>query len=178
MEEKYWIIVEGQPQGPFTGQELKKRRDFAAGLPVWNQNYTDWTTAGEVEELALLLAEVEAEEAAAIAEEDPQPVGGYVEQNVEGANRSFTGWVNPAKKDSRDENKPLSYVGWNILMTICCCLPIGIIGIIYGSMVNPKWMMGDEKGAQKASNAAAWCLILSIVLGLIAIPFQMLYTLI
>ncbi len=70
---------------------------------------------------------------------------------------------------------PTSYLAWNIVMTLCCCLPLGVAGIFFSSMVAQKWQRGDYEGARKASNRAAWCLILSFVLGLVAWPFQLLF---
>ena len=47
-----------------------------------------------------------------------------------------------------------------ILVTIFCCLPAGIVSIIYAAQVNTKLAAGDILGAQAASkNAKTWCII-------------------
>ena len=52
---------------------------------------------------------------------------------------------------------PPNYLVWSILTTILCCLPFGIISIIYAAQVNSKWMAGDYAGAQNSSrNAKIW----------------------
>jgi hypothetical protein len=43
---------------------------------------------------------------------------------------------------------------WAILATILCCLPLGVVSIVFSSQVNSKWAMGDAQGALKASNNA------------------------
>jgi hypothetical protein len=44
-----------------------------------------------------------------------------------------------------------------ILVTLCCCMPFGIVAIIYASQVNPKLQAGDIQGALSASkNAKTW----------------------
>lgn len=176
--EKYWIIVDGKPQGPFTAEQLKLRRDFTAELPVWTTGMADWSTVGQVAELAALLDEAEAEPALRQEPEiqpqsEPQPTVNPVQN---GLGRAFAAsrWVSPTEKIN-GEKMPPSYLGWNIAMTLCCCLPMGIAGIFFSSMVSQKWQRGDIEGAKKASERAAWCLILSIVLGLVGWPFQMLY---
>jgi hypothetical protein len=59
-----------------------------------------------------------------------------------------------------------NYLVFAILTTIFCCLPAGIVGIVYAAQVNGKLQAGDYAGAQTASNnAKMWCLI-SLGLGL------------
>ena len=49
---------------------------------------------------------------------------------------------------------PNNYLVWAILTTILCCLPLGVVSIVFSSQVNSKWAMGDAQGALKASNNA------------------------
>jgi hypothetical protein len=61
-----------------------------------------------------------------------------------------------------------TYLLQSILVTIFCCLPLGIVSIIYSTQVNSKLAAGDVAGAQAASgNAKRWALI-ALVAGLIA----------
>jgi hypothetical protein len=47
-----------------------------------------------------------------------------------------------------------------ILVTLCCCLPFGIVSIVYATQVNTKRDMGDIAGALVASNnAKKWAMI-------------------
>lgn len=175
---KYWIIENGRPIGPFTSSELKVRRDFTAALPVWSAELPDWTTVGQLPELAVLLEDepqpqvnetvtVEVEEPAA-----PQPEPAASQQQP-------TPWIITAPPEEIEGvARPKSYMGWNIAMLICCCMPAGVIGLIFGSQVNRHWMRGNVWAALKASEYAEWCVILSFVLGLVAWPFQMLFSLI
>lgn len=185
---KYWIIENGKPIGPFTSAELKVRRDFTATLPVWYSGLPDWTTVGELAELACLLPipeETAGTESATT--EETQNQGQQQEEAQQQPQYDFgfnSQWIRPQHQpvNSRSNvmsvngNQPPTYIGWNILMTICCCLPLGLIGIVYGNMVTRRWMAGDTEGAKKASEIAAWCLILSIVMSLVTWPFQMIYS--
>jgi hypothetical protein len=60
-----------------------------------------------------------------------------------------------------------NYLVFAILTTIFCCLPAGIVAIVYAAQVNGKLQMGDLAGAQQASkNAKMWSLIsLGVALG-------------
>jgi hypothetical protein len=51
-----------------------------------------------------------------------------------------------------------NYLVQAILVTLCCCLPFGIVAIIYAAQVNGKIDSGDIPGAIAASNnAKLWC---------------------
>ena len=53
-----------------------------------------------------------------------------------------------------------------ILVTIFCCLPTGIVAIVYASQVNTKIAQGDIRGAQAASQNAKTWIIVSLCIGL------------
>lgn len=61
----------------------------------------------------------------------------------------------------------------SILLMLFCCLPGGIIALVYGSTVNSKLAQGDRAGAIAASNSAKlWCMIsLGVGVALAAIWF-------
>ncbi|WP_433461649.1 CD225/dispanin family protein [Spirillospora sp. CA-128828] len=62
---------------------------------------------------------------------------------------------------------PPNHLPWAIATTILCCLPAGIVSIVYASQVNSKWMAGDHAGSINASNNAKTWAIVSAVLGVI-----------
>jgi uncharacterized membrane protein YvbJ len=62
-----------------------------------------------------------------------------------------------------------NYLVFAILATVLCCLPTGIVAIIYAAQVNGKVQIGDLAGAKAASdNAKMWCWV-SFGLGLASI---------
>jgi hypothetical protein len=60
---------------------------------------------------------------------------------------------------------PPNYLVWAILTTIFCCLPLGIVSIVYSTQVNSKWATGDVIGAQEASAKARTFAIWTAVAG-------------
>jgi len=53
-----------------------------------------------------------------------------------------------------------NHLVWAILCTLFCCLPGGIVAIIYASKVDGLVAAGDVAGAQAASDSAKmWCMI-------------------
>lgn len=47
-----------------------------------------------------------------------------------------------------------NYMTPAVLVTLCCCMPIGIIAIIFAAQVNSKLARGDVVGAKSASETA------------------------
>jgi len=71
----------------------------------------------------------------------------------------------------QSQTPPPNYLAWAIISTILCCLPFGIVSIIYAAQVNSKWASGDVSGAQQSSkNAKTWAWI-SFAAGLLGIVF-------
>jgi hypothetical protein len=51
-----------------------------------------------------------------------------------------------------------NYLWQSIVVTIVCCLPLGIPAIVYATRVNSCLLQGDEVGAAQASGKAKlWC---------------------
>lgn len=66
---------------------------------------------------------------------------------------------------------PPNHLVWAILATLFCCLPAGIVAIVYAAQVDSKFMAGDVAGAQYASDQAklwSWIsagVLLAIIVG-------------
>lgn len=56
--------------------------------------------------------------------------------------------------NSLQPTQPKNWLIESILVTIFCCLPFGIVGIINAAQVNSKYASGDYNGALKASQEA------------------------
>ena len=73
--------------------------------------------------------------------------------------------------------QPDSNLVWGILSTVLCCLPLGIVSIVYASKVSGLWAQGRYAEAQEASaNAKKWVIwgavagvIVGIIYGIIAV---------
>jgi hypothetical protein len=73
--------------------------------------------------------------------------------------------------------QPDSNLVWGILVTVLCCLPFGIVSIVYASKVSGLWVQGRYDEAQKASaDAKKWAIwgavagvIVGVIYGIIAV---------
>lgn len=75
-------------------------------------------------------------------------------------------------------NPPKNWLVESILVTIFCCLPFGIAGIVFASQVSSKFAAGDYAGAEQASkDAGKWTKIgfyigvAQVILGIIWMIF-------
>jgi hypothetical protein len=58
---------------------------------------------------------------------------------------------------------PPNYLAWAIVTTILCCLPAGVISIVYAAQVNRKWLAGNVNGAWASSKSAkTWAIIAAV----------------
>jgi hypothetical protein len=53
--------------------------------------------------------------------------------------------------------KPQNYLVWAILSTLFCCMPLGVVSIVFAAQVDGKYNSGDTAGAEASSKSAkAW----------------------
>ncbi|MGL5829440.1 MAG: CD225/dispanin family protein [Angustibacter sp.] len=74
---------------------------------------------------------------------------------------------------SPQEPAPDNYLIFAVLSLIFCCLPTGVVSVIYAAQVNGKHYAGDFSGARAAgSSAKSWAIISVIAFFVIwVLPF-------
>lgn len=69
----------------------------------------------------------------------------------------------PAPQYQAQGARPQNYLVWAILTTLFCCLPLGIVSIVFAAQVDGKLASGDYAGAVAASqNARRWAIIAAV----------------
>jgi hypothetical protein len=73
--------------------------------------------------------------------------------------------------------QPDSNLVWGILVTVLCCLPLGIVSIVKATQVSGLWGQGRYAEAQKAADDAKkfamWGAIAGVVVGVIYLIFTL-----
>jgi len=64
---------------------------------------------------------------------------------------------------------------WAILTTLFCCLPAGIVSIVYAAQVNGKLAAGDIAGAQASSATAKKWAIWSAIAWVVVVVLYVLF---
>ncbi|MEL7119764.1 MAG: CD225/dispanin family protein [Bacteroidota bacterium] len=154
---RQYYYSDGQERfGPFSLEELRTKYLTASTL-VWHEELDDWKRADQLEELKSLF-EVPLDE---VSDEHPNtPVFAESETSV---------------LDSPKGPKPKTWLVEAILVTVLCCLPFGIAGIIFASRVDSKYMIGDFEGAQKASEDAKKWTMIGLIAGIAVMVIYFIY---
>ena len=130
MENYYYIDTVGERQGPLSMEKLLAQ-GITAQTFVWREGMNDWKAAASLPELSAHFG--------AVPPPTPQEL-------------AATQKIAPARPDD--------YLVWAILSTLFCCLPLGIVSIIYATRVSSYYIAGDYEAAyeasQKAKNWAIW----------------------
>lgn len=60
--------------------------------------------------------------------------------------------------------KPDNCLVWAILSTLFCCLPFGIVSIVYASKVDSEWALGNfDEAEDAAKKARTWAIVSAAV---------------
>ena len=65
--------------------------------------------------------------------------------------------------------QPNNNLVWAILVTVFCCLPLGIVSIVKATQVSGLWAQGQYAEAQKAADDAKKWAMWGAIIGAIAI---------
>jgi ABC-type Fe3+ transport system permease subunit len=85
------------------------------------------------------------------------------------------GWPGP-QPGWQGQSEPDNHLVWAILCTVLCCLPIGIVSLVYSNKVSGLWTQGRYAEAQAAAdNAKKWAIIGAIVGAVFAVIIVVLW---
>lgn len=176
MEKEYYYLKNGMKQGPFTLDALKKE-PINPDTQVYHSEALDFAPARTFPELQSFFAE---DRGTTVDESNynrrepnyntsastPSPQTAF-EAAGNGASSSTT--YNP---NMQRPPMPENYLVWAILVTICCCLPLGIVSIINATKVSSAYAAGDYVGAEKASkDAKKWAIWGAVVGGVFVLLY-------
>lgn len=143
MSEYYYLDLNNQQQGPVT-PTLFPRLGVTPSTLVWKVGMDKWIPAGEIPELREFLIPPAQSSA-----------------NYQGSNFNTFQGMQP-------QLPPPTNLVWAILTTVLCCLPFGIVAIVYASQVESEWNMGHYERAWRKSNLARTWSIVSAAVGILA----------
>ena len=129
--------------GPFNFEELSKEHIKPETL-VWCDGMNDWRVAAEIDELRHLFSK------------DPVVVPPPIKNHI-------------IVENKEKSIPPETWLAQAILVTIFCCLPFGIVGIVNAAKVEKLFYSGDIEGAKMASREAKRWTMVSFWIGIIFI---------
>jgi len=157
-DRKYFYSNGIKEFGPFTLAELKEN-NLSWDTKIWYQGMEGWKIAAEVPEFKNYVP---------LPPPIPPPP-------IETEKKSSENVISVEPNSTANGTPPKTWLLESILVTLFCCLPFGIAGIVNASKVESKFYIGDTEGAQRASmNAKKWTKV-SLIIGIV---YWTLYTII
>ena len=158
---EWYYAKDGGQQGPVSEADL---RDLIAGGSlkatdlVWHEGMADWQPVSKVAALSTALAAPAAPAPAAPA--PPPMMGGSSPYQAPATRQPYSPGMQGADV--------ATYLWQSIVVTLLCCLPFGVVAIVYAAKVDGLKRAGDWQAAKAASDSARmWCWI-SFAVGLVA----------
>lgn len=167
MDKEYYYLNGDTKVGPFSLDALKSAPINPDTL-VWNNSLPDWVAARTLPELQDMFAAAGNTPASSNYDQrEPK----YNMNTAQSTNYS-TGGGTFGDPNMPKPPMPENYLVWAILSTVLCCMPLGIVSIIYSTKVNSAYTAGDYTGAEKASkDAKKWAMWSAIAAGVLWILY-------
>lgn len=156
MNEFYYINSNNEKIGPVALTDVAKHSINSQTL-VWMQGMAQWQKAAEVPAIMKHIIP-DIPQTPTTPQMPPLPNNGY-------KNNPYNQGFNVVS------NKPQNFLWLGIVTTLLCCLPAGIVSIVFATKVDNLWNQGDHQGAKKASDNAKLWGIISAGVGFVAFIF-------
>lgn len=187
---KYYYAKKNEKFGPFTLDQLKDQ-SLTKDCLVWYEGLETWVPVEQIEELKelysqpppippVLKSEVKEysyiiiknkatgrkervfphrwKEIAELYGEDKYIILSYIDE--------YGNTIDAEGGLVEKSQVPKSYLVESILVTLFCCLPAGIAGIVYAARVESAYNLGKYQEAEEASQSAAMWTKISFWIGL------------
>ena len=98
---------------------------------------------------------------------------GQQNQNYEQQNQNYTQQNQGYYQQNNFNGMPQKPVNWvpylilSIISTLCCCLPFGVVGIVFSAKINSAMLAGNLEEEQNNSKMARIWIIVSFAIGLL-----------
>ena len=185
MKQYYYVDGNNQQQGPIDAAQLPAFGVTTKTL-VWCEGMANWQAAGEIPELASFFAAKQPEIPVQPQMQPGTPTQPQMQQQVQPQPMNINNFqqtqqpMNTQPPFQQPNNQqmppqPDNYLVWAILVTVLCCLPLGVASIIYSVKVGSLYAQGDYNGAVDASQKAKKFAMIGGIGGLVFIIIYIIF---
>ena len=189
MKQYYYVDGNNQQQGPIDAAQLPAFGVTTKTL-VWCEGMANWQAAGEIPELASFFAAKQPEIPAQPQMQPGTPAQPQMQPQAQPQVQPQTMNINNFQQTQQPMNsqppfqqpnnqqmppQPDNYLVWAILVTVLCCLPLGVASIIYSVKVGSLYAQGDYNGAVDASQKAKKFAMIGGIGGLVFIIIYVIF---
>ncbi len=144
-----WYLEQGgQKVGPMSLEAIQQMASAGKISPtdlVWCQGMANWQRADMQPWYAIASG--------------PPPLSGVLSP------APAQKWGNLFKESAYNEPPPPSLIGWSIAVLLCCCLPGGVVGLVFHSKAQTEYARGNFDAARRAYDTGKNWLIGSAIVG-------------
>lgn len=184
---KVWIYVDGRQQGPFDFEQLAGMPGVTPSTKVWFEGLPKWYPAGSLDQMRPLFdgsmtpagmgaetselsensenSEISQPSECSELSENSQP-----SERPEPPAEAFRQPFQPAPQQPTAAMRPPcppTYLAWSVILVVCCCSPVSMAALAASIMVSTYYSKQNYERAAKASEWAAWLVMISLALGMV-----------
>ena len=181
---KVWIYVDGRQQGPFDFEQLAGMPGVTPSTKVWFEGLPKWYPAGSLDQMRPLFdgSMTPAGMGAENSENSELSENSECSENSENSELSettrrpeppaeaFRQTFRPAPQQPAAAMRPPcppTYLAWSVILVVCCCSPVSMAALAASIMVSTYYSKQNYERAAKASEWAAWLVMISLALGMV-----------
>ena len=183
---KVWIYVDGRQQGPFDFEQLAGMPGVTPSTKVWFEGLPKWYPAGSLDQMRPLFdgsmtpagmgqENSELAENSECSEESqpsqcPEPPAEAFRQPFQPEPQQPLQPFRPATQQPAAAMRPPcppTYLAWSVILVVCCCSPVSMAALAASIMVSTYYSKQNYERAAKASEWAAWLVMISLALGMV-----------
>lgn len=160
---QWYYASDGAQKGPVSEEELKRLIGGGQVKPgdlAWHDGMPDWTPVSQIPTLAMVTT------APASPSMAPGPPPAEIAPSGS-ASPYQPPTAAPGPVGAPGGGPIPNYLWQAIVVTLLCCMPLGVAGIIFAAKVEPLRKGGDEAGAWEASAKAKKYTLIGFVVGLV-----------
>ena len=163
-----YVFRNGKQEGPYSREQLKDL-GLTPDTLVWYEGLSEWMPAQTADQVSWIFRPYEP---APLEPEEPARQPQHEQPRAEQQQchyRQPAYAAEPQHQPEYDMPCPPSYLWLGIVCTVCCCMPLGVVSVIYAARVQALYYQGRYDEALSASrNARNWG-IASAIVGVVCI---------
>ncbi|MCH5225928.1 MAG: CD225/dispanin family protein [Muribaculaceae bacterium] len=183
MATKYYAMIDGEQKGPFTLEELPSA-GVRPSTYIWTKGMADWQRAEENADVCRLFrnhlydvmhpgtesySPADDNDKWKVAKDEPRqgPPPSRFDRYLEETGNDPLPTLEEIEGRRDTANPPLNMIGYAWLVTIFCCLPTGIVALVYAYKSRNAWKAGKNLESHDFCRLSKMWTGISFCLGLI-----------
>ncbi len=168
MEKLYYYRFNDQNLGPLTAQEILNRGIDVNSTYVWTQGMTDWQLAKDVTDFNGGIPQPPSSQTNYNESQTHQNLGYPPSQQAPSTSpNQYANNTQQKPINIGNQPKPNNNMAIAVVCALLCCMPLGVVGIVYAGKVNKLYNEGNVTEAQEYADKAKKISTIGIIVGFV-----------